>query len=111
MTDALDHKGLEVVVWSHDLAMKMAAKDPWEYADVIRVRGLLTQVQSLLSSQAQEMERLTRALDSVASQADNAAWNIGKPGHKFTPADIQAGYFSIRDFARQAINQETSHDR
>lgn len=48
-----------------------------------------------------EIERLREALRSVETQADNAAWNIGKPGHKFTSADIQAGYFSIRDFARR----------
>lgn len=49
-----------------------------------------------------ENARLLKALRSVETQADNAAWNIGRPGHNFTPADIQAGYFNIRDFARRA---------
>ncbi len=49
-----------------------------------------------------ENARLREALQSVETQADNAAWNIGRPEHNFTPADIQAGYFNIRDFARRA---------
>lgn len=49
--------------------------------------------------------KLREALHSLGVQADNAAWNIGKPGHKFTPAEVQAGYFRIRDFAHAALTR------
>ncbi len=62
------------------------------------LRGQKARIEALEAENAQ----LREALRSVETQADNAAWNIGRPGHNFTPADIQAGYFNIRDVARRA---------
>jgi hypothetical protein len=56
-----------------------------------------------------EVKRLRDALTSAGQQAENAAWNIGKPGHKFTPADIQQGFFNIMEFCRSALSGGTSN--
>jgi hypothetical protein len=59
----------------------------------------------------EEAKRLREALGGAGQQAENAAWNIGKPGHKFTPADIQQGFFNIMEFCRSALSGGTRNDR
>ena len=46
----LETKPALVARWHHDAAMELASKDPWTYADQIRVRGMLASMQGILTA-------------------------------------------------------------
>jgi hypothetical protein len=66
---------VELAGWSHDAAMILAAKDPWEYGDTLQIRGMLMSTQSVMravlagpAETAAGVQELEDALEALIRQ-------------------------------------------